>query len=181
MFKEQYFEWLCSKVIDDNSNVKYSKLMSCLFDSAFVPSMAMDENRSDDGKNLRYRFGIENKIPRSVIANELDNDDFQNMDTCNMLEMLIALSIRCEETIMTDEEYGDRTGEWFWNSIVSLGLGSMNDTRFDEKYVTIVIDRFMNGQYKRNGEGGLFTINGIKKDMRKFEIWYQMCWYLDSL
>lgn len=175
MFKEQYFEWLCSKVIDDNSNVRYSKLMSCLFDCKFIPVMSMDINRADDGKNLRYRFGRENGIPSGVILTELDKN------LCNMLEMIIALSIRCEETIMTDEKYGDRTGEWFWNSIVSLGLGSMNDTRFDEKYVTIVIDRFMNGQYKRNGEGGLFTINGIKKDMRKFEIWYQMCWYLDSL
>lgn len=82
---------------------------------------------------------------------------------------------------MTDDEYGDRTGAWFWNMIVSLGLGLMSDSRFDEKYTNIVLDRFMNRQYKRNGEGGLFTIDGIKRDMRNVEIWYQMCWYLDSL
>jgi hypothetical protein len=175
MLGEQYFEWLCSKVIDEDSNVKYSKLMSCLFDSSFIPVMNMDENRADDGKNLRYRFGREAEVPSSVILRELDDD------ICSMLEMMIALSIRCEETIMTDEEYGDRTGEWFWNMIVSLGLGTMNDLRFDEKYVNIIVDRFINRQYKRNGEGGLFTIEGIKKDMRRFEIWYQMCWYLDSL
>jgi hypothetical protein len=176
MLKEQYFEWLCTKVIDDDSNIKYSKLMSCLFDSNFVPIMTMDENRADDGKNLRYRFGRENDIPGSIILTELDNKHYSSM-----LEMMVALSIRCEETIMTDEEFGDRTGEWFWNMIVSLGLGPMNDLRFDEKYVKIIIDRFINRQYKRNGEGGLFTVDRIKKDMRNFEIWYQMCWYLDSI
>lgn len=175
MLREEYFEWLCDKVINDNSNVKYSKLMSCLFDSVFTPIMSMDDNRADDGKQLRYRFGKENDIPSSIILTGLDDEE------CSILEMIIALSIRCEETIMTDEEYGDRTGEWFWNMIVSLGLGTMNDLRFDEKYVNVVLDRFVNRQYKRNGEGGLFTIDGIKKDMRKFEIWYQMCWYLDSL
>ena len=82
---------------------------------------------------------------------------------------------------MTDGNYGDRTGMWFWNMIVSLGLGGMDDSRFDEKYVDVVLDRFMDRQYKRNGEGGLFTIDGIRKDMRDFEIWYQMCWYLDCL
>ena len=181
MLKEEYFEWLCDKVINDNSNVKYSKLMSCLFDSIFIPIVSMDENRADDGKNLRYRFGRETGVPSSAILLELDNDKKQRIDNCSLLEMMIALSIRCEETIMTDEEYGDRTGTWFWNMIVSLGLGTMNDLRFDEKYVNIVMNRFINRQYKRNGEGGLFTIDGIKKDMRKFEIWYQMCWYLDSL
>jgi len=181
MLREEYFEWLCSKVINNDSDVKYSKLMSCLFDLMFIPAISMDENRADDGKNLRYRFGREAEIPRSIIARELDNEQTQPISNCSILEMMIALSIRCEETIMTDEEFGDRTGEWFWNMIVSLGLGTMNDSRFDEKYTKIVIDRFINRQYKRNGEGGLFTVDGIKKDMRKFEIWYQMCWYLDSL
>ena len=82
---------------------------------------------------------------------------------------------------MTDDDYGDRTGMWFWNMITSLGLGTMNDARFDERYTNIVLDRFMKRQYSRNGEGGLFTIDGIKKDMRNIEIWYQMCWYLDYL
>lgn len=176
MLREKYFEWLCGKIINSDSNIKYSKLMSCLFDREFISILPMDENRSSDGKNLRYRFGIEEHIPRDIISMELDGPEH-----CSILEMMIALSIRCEESIMTDNKYGDRTGEWFWNMIVSLELGTMNDDRFDEDYVNEVLDRFINRQYKENGEGGLFTIDNIKKDMRKFEIWYQMCWYLDYL
>lgn len=176
--EKDYFEWLCSKIIDDESNIKYSKLMSHLYDTAFAPVMNMDVNRADDGKNLRYRFAIEycDGRPTNTILRELDYKPY-----CTMLEMMVALAIRCEETIMTDDEYGDRTGIWFWNMIVSLGLGTMNDSRFDEKYVNIVLDRFMNRQYNRNGEGGLFTIDGINKDMRRVEIWYQMCWYIDCM
>ena len=173
--KNDYFQWLCDKIINDESNIRYSMLMSKLYDTIFIPILDMDVNRSEDGKSLRYRFGLENDIPRDLIENYLDDR------SCNILEMLVALSIRCEESIMYDYEYGDRTGTWFWNMIVSLGLGTMNDTRFDEKYVSIVLERFLNREYKRNGEGGLFTIEGIRKDMRNVEIWYQMCWYLDLL
>lgn len=173
--EKDYFNWLCDKVLDDESNIKYDKLMSHLYDSIFIPTLKMDSNRAADGKDLRYRFGIDNN---------LSTGDLKFLDVnakCNMLEMMVALSIRCEETIMTDEKYGDRTGMWFWNMIVSLGLGTMDDSRFNEKYANVVIDRFMNREYKRNGEGGLFTIDGVSRDMRTIEIWYQMCWYLDYL
>ncbi len=175
--ESRYFEWLCEKVLDeDDSNITYCKLMSRLHHFTFNPRMKMDENREDDGKQLRYRFGLETDIPRQVIYQELDRSD-----TSSILEVMVALSIRCEETIMTDDEYGDRTGIWFWNMIISLGLGTMNDSRHDDKYVGIILENFNSGQYKKDGEGGLFTIKGIRRDMRNVEIWYQMCWYLDSL
>ena len=174
--EKYYFEWLCGKIIDDESNIKYSKLMSHLYDSIFTPVMDMDDNRAEDGKGLRRRFEIEENHHRDDVI-----ETFRGKPECSVLEMMIALSIRCEETIMTDEEYGDRTGMWFWNMIVSLGLGTMDDSRFDRKYTSIVLDRFIDREYKKNGEGGLFTIDGLKKDMRTQEIWYQMMWYLDNL
>jgi hypothetical protein len=76
---------------------------------------------------------------------------------------------------------GNRTGQWFWNMIVNLGLGSMNDVKYNKDYVDSVISRFMNRKYKRNGEGGLFTVKHCKYDLRTVEIWYQMCWHLDDV
>ena len=110
-----------------------------------------------------------------MIASFLDNRP------CSVLEMLIALAFRCEEHIMQDSDAGDRMGQWFWNMIVNLGLGSMSDSRFDAAYTDDVIFRFMDRKYKRNGEGGLFTVERCKCDMRSVEIWYQMNWYLDSI
>jgi hypothetical protein len=94
--------------------------------------------------------------------------------------MMVALSVRCEETIMDDPRIGDRTGQWFWGMISSLGLGSMMDNQFDKEYVDSVIDRFLKREYEPNGKGGLFTIKRCRYDLRSVEIWYQMCWYLDK-
>jgi len=135
----------------------------------------MDGNREADGIDLRYRFGYENSYEDPMIAANLDDRP------CSVLEMLIALSIRCEEHIMDDPDIGDRTGEWFWNMIENLALGSMSDSKFDRDYVNNAISRFLNREYKRNGEGGLFTIKHCKYDLRTVEIWYQMCWYLDDI
>ena len=57
----------------------------------------------------------------------------------------------------------------------------MNDAKFSESYADDVITRFLNRRYKRNGEGGLFTVEHCKSDLRSAEIWYQMCWYLDGI
>ena len=57
----------------------------------------------------------------------------------------------------------------------------MSDDMFDKKYATYVINRFLNREYESNGKGGLFTINNCDEDLRNVEIWYQLCWYLDSI
>lgn len=65
--------------------------------------------------------------------------------------------------------------------IASLGLGSMHDGRFDRDYVDEVLSRFLNRDYARNGEGGLFTVRQSGQDMRSVEIWYQMSRYLKEI
>lgn len=134
----------------------------------------MDENRYADGINLRYRFGDDNRVSQAEIATYLDTRP------CSVLEMMLALAIRCEESIMSDPEIGDRTGQWFWNMIVSLHLGTMNDRRFDLAYTQQAVARFLNRAYKPNGEGGLFTLEHCRYDLREVEIWYQAMWYLDT-
>jgi hypothetical protein len=95
--------------------------------------------------------------------------------------MMIALSIRLEEDFMDDPLYGNRTGQWFWQMVVNLGLGSMTDERFDRRYVRERIDIFLNREYKPDGEGGLFILRDCKYDLRDVEIWYQLNWYLDHI
>lgn len=133
------------------------------------------ENRYDDGIDLRYRFGNEQGYRDSMIASYLDNRP------CSVLEMIIALAIRLEEHIMDDPDIGNRTGQWFWDMIVSLGLGSMDDSKFDKAHAIDVIRRFLDRDYGRDGKGGLFTIEHCRYDMRDIEIWYQANWYLDNI
>jgi hypothetical protein len=95
--------------------------------------------------------------------------------------MMVALAVRCEETIMDDALMGNRTGQWFWGMIHNLGLSRMTDPEFDRRFVDDVIARFLNREYEPNGKGGLFTVKHCDRDLRTVEIWWQLSWYLDSI
>lgn len=168
--KKLYFEWLCSKIQGTKS---YSKLLSYLIDTEFEYLIPLDGNRYEDGINLRYIYGEETGCSQAMIACELDTNK------CSMLEMMVALSIRCEEHIMSNDEFGDRTGTWFWSMIKNLGLHTMTNQFFDKKKADLIIERFTNHEYSENGEGGLFTVN-CGRDLRSEEIWYQMNWYISE-
>lgn len=176
--EREYFDWLCKLVCGDgfSKQASYEKLLSYLHNVPFRYSIPMDENRAKDGEGLRYRFA-RSKVPISRVWDILD----ELRGECSVLEMMVALAVRCEENIMDDTSYGDRTGQWFWQMVVSLGLGGMTNDRFDWDIVEPVIIRFLERDYEPNGRGGLFTINHCRRDLRDVQIWYQMCWYLDSI
>lgn len=175
---DEYFEWLYCLVCDRrfNREISYKRLFTQLHNTRFIFLIRRDQNRAEDGIDLRRRFaliqGYEDSYERIIDC--LDGP-------CSVLEMMVALAIRCEETIMDDPLYGDRTGQWFWGMINNLGLGSMIDARFEEEYVRDVIKRFLNRDYEPDGTGGLFTIKRCEYDLRTVEIWCQLCWYLDTI
>lgn len=173
----KYFNWMCQLVSIRRytHGRSYRKLLKFLHTVDFYYSVPLDSNREADGIDLRYRFGYENSYGESMIAVYLDNRP------CSVLEMMTALAIRCEQSIMDDPDIGDRAGQWLWNMLVNLGLEGMDDEHYDEDYTDKVVRRFLNREYKRNGEGGLFTVNHSGRDLRDVEIWYQMCWYLDEI
>ena len=164
-----YEQWLYGIVCGDRfaKNISYNRLLSYLSHREFTIIIPNDINRAEDGVDLRLRY--ETTTGEYISRNR----------PCSILEMMVALAIRCEETIMDNPAYGDRTGQWFWSMIKTLGLFSMTDDQFDIDYVSEVIDRFLNRDYAPNGEGGLFKINNCKYELREVEIWYQLCWYLD--
>lgn len=81
---------------------------------------------------------------------------------------------------MDNPDIGDRTGQWFWSMINTLGLSDMVDTRFNEDIVRQKVDIFLRREYEPDGTGGLFRIRHCRRDLRRAEIWYQLCWYLDQ-
>lgn len=167
----EYFDWMCQIVHERYSR----KLLRRLHEIDFDYIIPMDGNRAEDGVELRYRFGYGHSYDQTMIANYLDDRP------CSVLEMMVALAIRCEEDIMSNDDIGDQTHIWFWRMIESLGLDEETDKHFDKRRVDHVIDRFLKREYSRNGRGGLFTIQNCRKDMRTTEIWYQMCWYMGTI
>ena len=169
-----YFNWLYQLVCNDLYSIRTShrKLLMRLHSIPFTWLMDMDENRAYDGIALRERFEYESSLQSSTM------DLYFHDRPCSVLEMMIALSIKCEENIMDDPYYGDRTGQWFWSMIVSLGLGGMTDQRYNKEETDNVIFNFLARNYDRDGKGGLFTLPNCEVDMRTIEIWRQMCLYL---
>lgn len=171
---DDYFEWLC-EIVDTkrfSKKVSYRKLLKHLHNIEFTWFIPKDDNRADDGIKLRRRFA-------------LVNDDEELSDyiygPCSVLEMMIALAIRCEESIMDEVGLGERTGQWFWGMVNNLGLSPMSDSKFKVNVVDDIIARFLNREYEPDGRGGLFTIKHCDEDLRTVEIWCQLSWYLGSI
>lgn len=174
----EYFEWLTKLVCGRRfgRGVSYRKLLSRLYVTDFTYSIPRDVNRAEDGYNLRRRFILVNCYEEwyDSIMEALDGP-------CNVLEMMIALAIRCEETIMDDASIGDRTSQWFWEMINNLGLGGMTDDCIDTGVVDAVVYKFLNRDYEPDGRGSLFRIRRCEVDLRTVEIWQQLLWYLNTI
>lgn len=173
--KDGYFEWLVHKVCYPG-HVNFRKLLTKLHSKEFKwpKSLPMDKNRADDGIDLRNTY---------IYSMEVENPDLY-LDSitgeCSVLEMMVALSIRCEDNLMCDPELGDRTRIWFWKMINSLGLSEMNDEAYDELDVDCKIVNFNNRRYCRNGAGGLFYIPNFEGDLATIEIWYQLQTWINT-
>lgn len=172
----EYFEWMYHLVCNEEkyNKLSYRKLLYFLHSVNYIPRLEMDDNRRIDGIDFRYRFGYENGYSDEYIKRFLDTKE------CSVFEMMIALSFRVEEQIMSNTFYGNRIGQWFWGMIVNLGLGQMDDSKFNPDYCHKVIDRFLSRKYDFNGRGGLFIVNNPKCDMRDVDIWCQFMWYLNE-
>ena len=162
---DEYREWLLDFIRFDDYCDRYGRLLDYLSTRKFTWSVDHDENRAEDGFALRCRF-----------ASEYDCDNFWEdrlPKKCSVLEMMIALSMRCEDVVW-NPDIGDRTAVWFWEMMWSLGFKYMTNINFDKTQCKNIVDRFLSRSYQACGCGGLFSIWDSEVDMRKAEIWYQM-------
>lgn len=169
---EQYLTWLYGQI--DNSNLKnpartHWSLARQLYTKEFLWFVPNDDNRVEDGKDLRYEF--------------LETCDVEDPDPswlglgCSMLEMLIALSRRLSF------EGGGEPREWFWEMLenIEIFMAHSNDQHYDARIkdeINESLDRVIWRNYSPNGVGGLFPLSHPQEDQRKVEIWYQMAEYL---
>lgn len=167
---DQYFEWLyrlIGSVRNRNPARSYWLFARHLYMKEFVWFVPNDQNRAEDGRELRYEFLAEKKI---------ENPDPEWMAMgCSFLEMFVAISYRLEFEVELP------AGEWFWILMRNLDLVGITDKKFTQRsaqkidrVLTTVNDR----TYDSLGRGGLFPLHDSPKDQRKVELWYQMAEYL---
>lgn len=170
----EYFEWMYDLVLPSDNNTR--KLLAHLHRVDFTYTIPMDGNRAEDGIALRYRFGDRFGYDPRMIAAYLDTRP------CSVLEMMVALALRCEEHIMGDWEREDRTYQWFNLMLENLDLAYMSDFNYDPQAVDYALDIMLNRKYRRDGSnGGLFVVKKPRQDLRSVDIWYQMNWYLNTI
>ena len=175
--RSNYLDWLRSLVYDDTyaKENTYYKLFEQLYSTEFYWVIDHDENRAADGVMLRYEFADAYRYSYSEIEFIFADEP------CSVLEMFIGLVMRCENAIAMDEDYGNRSGQWFWTIIVNLGLGEMTDSQYDEAIVGDILRTFMNREYKDNEIGCPFFVEHPRKPLRDTELWMQMNWFLADI
>lgn len=171
--ENDYLSWIISRISIPDID-QYTLLINTLHYIPFTWNLELDGNRAFDGINLRNRFAYEYGYSDELIAEVFGNRP------CSVLEMMAALAIRCEDNIMCDDDYGDRTPLWFWTMINNLGLNVMTNDRYSDDYVFEKVRTMLERRYSPNGAGGLFYVRNPREDLRYVDIWYQLMWFLSE-
>ena len=132
--------------------------------------IANDDNRAEDGRDLRVEF-------LAGLDFDGDTNDFLSLG-CSMFEMLIGLARRAAF------ETGKDSTEWFWKFIKHMDIQKYNDAFFEnagnaaQLELDEIIDRVIFRTYLPDGDGGLFPLRHPSEDQRRVELWYQLSAYL---
>lgn len=165
-----YFDWLYRQVcpVDEGNRSKtYWELLYIFFTKEVVWFVPNDDNRLEDGRDLRREFlRDEGYSQRSV--------DWLWMDLgCSFLEFLIGIARRAAFETDSDQVY------WFWKLLENIGLDGLDDRkRIKREKVEDVLNRVIWRTYDYDGTGGLFPLEDPVEDQRKVEIWYQLNTYI---
>lgn len=174
--REEYYRWLINQVKRPNETVNTWILLRKMHEKIFTWYILNDENRAEDGKNLRRIF--------------CDNENYNILMFDDMkitvLEVLIGISSRMA-SMMMDLNRQNIEGTipfWFWHLVKNLTLDKYLDPNYCDSSlflhkIDVILDRWMNRTYQNDGTyGNIFPMPGTKKNQKDTEIWYQMSQYL---
>lgn len=167
-FERDYLNWIIDNV---DVEYRYRNLLTVLHNIPFKWDVPLDRNRALDGIRLRKIFA------KDFGGTEKDLD----IGGCTVLEMLFALALEMENSLLQSAEFGDRTADWFWVMIYNLELGGFDDdhwTSGDDKIVRDRIELWLSKGYDSDGFGGLFPIRNPTVDQRTIDIWRQVNAYV---
>lgn len=159
--RHQYLEWLILQIGDETVN-DIHPVCTMLHQKEFVWFVANDDNRLQDGMDLRLEFLYETGQDAPSEALRLVH--------VSVLEVLVALSRR------VDFQNSMGALQAAWMLFQNLGLdkyrGHMTPQQREE--VADILERLVWRQYEPDGTGGFFPLAWPNEDQRKVEIWYQM-------
>lgn len=166
---ELYLTWLYRQVANpENLDPAFTfwKLLKKLYETEFVWLIPNDDNRLEDGKELRTEFMRDEGLE--------DVDRYWLELGCSALELMVGLSRRLSFEAEGEPHY------WFWRIMENLGIHRYSDDwkRFPRTKVDHILDRVIFRTYKSNGDGGFFPLDHPEQDQRNVELWYQLSAYV---
>lgn len=157
----EYYEWLVSQIHIPTGKT-YGDLFERMHNLEFVWTVPNDDNRVQDGIDLRAEF-LEETGGRKL-----------NLTVVTFLEVLVALSRRVAFTA------GGNAEQWAWRLIKNIRLHKMSDPLDGTRVLVVndILDAVIWRTYHPDGRGGFFPLNNPSEDQTKVEIWYQMNAYV---
>lgn len=168
---EPYYEWLISQIeFPINFRETFDELLHRLHETEFVWTIPGDDNRVQDGKDLRTDFRYKVDMPN-------DFPELEFKPFVSVLEIIIAVS-RILEFVA-----GGQAPGWAWRLIDNLGLNHFYDPLDAEKIQAVdeILETLIWRTYERNGKGGFFPLLFPVEDQTKVEIWYQLNAYINEI
>lgn len=165
---ELYLTWLYGQVADPEEKRPgrtYWHLMREFYKTEFVWIVPHDDNRCQDGKDLREEFARDMRITI--------HDDGWLCLGCSMLELFVSLSRR-----LAFEGEGEPS-RWFWEMMHNIGLDAEVDSAKNPRMdISQILFKIIWRKYEADGQGGLFPLREPRENQRFVELWYQMQAYL---
>lgn len=164
MEESNYFDWLIDLFDGEYHKCLFRQLMTI----EFRWTVQLDANLLPCVRRFREKMGHDYDGPRGRPT---------------VLEIFAALAVECEDKIMHNDDYGNRTCHWFWMMLYNLGVNTYTDDRYNDKIAEEVdekVNYFLDREYDCRGEGGIFTVDRPYYDMRKAPLWEQLNWELNE-
>lgn len=155
--EQDYFDWLRKMVnLDEPAN---DIMAYTLYNTAFGSVIDGDENRAEDGIELRDKY-----------VDETHNYDLQvsHME-CNMLEFIIALAARLDY-VTYNHKLGVQIAKWAHVYLDNLRV-LYNQDADNISYRIVVL---LSGSYDDYGNNGIFSFSKPIKNLSAKPYWDQM-------
>jgi hypothetical protein len=158
-----YLNWLVSQIQIVGPPRTYNELFLQMQSTEFVWSIQGDDNRVNDGRDLRIDYPY--------------RGDLLGQEYVTFLEVLIGLSRRLAFIAGGEAEL------WAWQLIENLGFGNftdpLNNSRRNE--IRKRLEMVMSRTYGPDGYGGFFPLNDPHEDQTQVEIWRQLHAFVNEI
>ncbi len=178
MNARDYLCWLMNQCqLEAEGPDGYLKLCEVLQQIYFVSLVAFDENRVEEGKELRDEWADTDGGDISALEGELIPY------TCTALELILVMARRmCFE--MSDSQFDAGIGKWVAELLENAGLATYRndifelDPEYSAQKIKNILHDIVYRRYLCTGDGGFFPIRYPDADQRKVELLVQMNNYL---